>query len=607
METKSTKHFSMQMMRKVNRSAAMVLCVLVLGVGEMWGTEYYLLDHSGSSATFTGQFICNPATPTADARTISGQSFKGYVKTTGSMNTWSNSTAATKTIDYDVKTTSTTFTIYVGNTTTSTPQLYYVVYDESTEAHSAPDVVQTAIGDVIPKGNSTPQYTTRSVTITRSKNARVCFYTSQYNYTQIYQIVANETGTPLPKVGEGGYKLNLNKGRLGVNGDKYAKVDCNLELVGKDSYTMGNAAQITLAKSAIATQYISFTTQSKKCNLKLTYSNGTMAYNTSQSGDGATAITSETAYTLNGSTKYYLVNTSTKNGAPITLIEFECIAPTGLAASSATSSGATLTVTDAADINDYEFYISESSSAPNAATAATHTLTGGKTKVISDLSASTTYYAWVRSYYSANGKSSWVAGSSFTTEEEISGYSITYNCNDATSGCPSNANGQTALPNPLPSAPTKTGYTFKGWYTDEDFDDAAVAGATLSADATLYAKWLANPTSLTNGTTTYNSQEVSWTAGANEDMWEIFISTSSSTPADDEEEVIITNANSFTFEDLEETTTYYWWVRSLYDYGIETTAWVAGTSFTTAAANDYFYRGADNSWGSTAMTVSDGG
>ena len=37
METKSTKHFSMQMMRKVNRSAAMLLCVLVLGVGEMLG------------------------------------------------------------------------------------------------------------------------------------------------------------------------------------------------------------------------------------------------------------------------------------------------------------------------------------------------------------------------------------------------------------------------------------------------------------------------------------------------------------------------------------------------------------------------------------------
>ena len=193
-----------------------------------------------------------------------------------------------------------------------------------------------------------------------------------------------------------------------------------------------------------------------------------------------------------------------------------------------------------------------------------------------------------------------------TVEEEVSGYSITYECNSATSGCPSNANGQTALPNPLPSAPTKTGYTFNGWYTDEDFDDAAVAGATLSADATLYAKWLANPTSLTNGTTTYNSQEVSWTPGDEEYLWELFVSTSSSTPADDEESTIITTMNSFTFEELEETTTYYWWVRSIYNYE-ETTAWVAGTSFTTKEANDYTYTGADNSWGTTDMIVSESG
>ena len=39
METKSTKRFSVQMMEKVNRYAAMLLCVLMLGVGEMWGAE----------------------------------------------------------------------------------------------------------------------------------------------------------------------------------------------------------------------------------------------------------------------------------------------------------------------------------------------------------------------------------------------------------------------------------------------------------------------------------------------------------------------------------------------------------------------------------------
>ena len=70
-----------------------------------------------------------------------------------------------------------------------------------------------------------------------------------------------------------------------------------------------------------------------------------------------------------------------------------------------------------------------------------------------------------------------------------SGFSITYECDGADSGCPSNASDQTALPNPLPSAPVKTGFTFGGWYTNSIKTTAAVAGATLSGNITLYAKW----------------------------------------------------------------------------------------------------------------------
>ena len=81
-----------------------------------------------------------------------------------------------------------------------------------------------------------------------------------------------------------------------------------------------------------------------------------------------------------------------------------------------------------------------------------------------------------------------------------SGHSITYHCNGATSGCPSNASGQSALPNPLPT-PSRTGCTFAGWYTNEGLTTAAVAGATLSADANLYAKWTTNVTLNRNGVT----------------------------------------------------------------------------------------------------------
>ncbi len=76
-------------------------------------------------------------------------------------------------------------------------------------------------------------------------------------------------------------------------------------------------------------------------------------------------------------------------------------------------------------------------------------------------------------------------------------YSITYHCNGATSGCPSDVtSGATALPNPLPAAPSKTGCEFDKWYTNEGLTVEAEAGATLTADANLYAGWTVNTYSL---------------------------------------------------------------------------------------------------------------
>ena len=303
---------------------ACMLMVLTLFVGHMWATEYALLDHSNK--TFTGEFVCSPATPTDDARTFADKTFACYVNTTGNLASWSNKAAETYTIDYDVKTTSTTFTIYVGNTSSDLPQLYYAVFDESTSAHSAPDVAQTTIGDAIPKGNSTPQYTTRTFTVTRSKNARVCIYTSKASNTKIYQIIANETGTALPKVGEGGYVLNMNKGRFALNGSKYGKIDGNIEIYAYNSYNMANSANVQFDKNKTSSVYIKFTTPASPGKLKLTYSNGQMAYNTSASGTGATSITSGTEYTLSGNTTYYLVNTGSAT-SNVTQLEFVASTP----------------------------------------------------------------------------------------------------------------------------------------------------------------------------------------------------------------------------------------------------------------------------------------
>ncbi len=48
---------------------------------------------------------------------------------------------------------------------------------------------------------------------------------------------------------------------------------------------------------------------------------------------------------------------------------------------------------------------------------------------------------------------------------------------------------QTNLPNPLPAI-AKAGYNFGGWYTDENLQTLAVAGAEITENTTLYAQWL---------------------------------------------------------------------------------------------------------------------
>ena len=70
-----------------------------------------------------------------------------------------------------------------------------------------------------------------------------------------------------------------------------------------------------------------------------------------------------------------------------------------------------------------------------------------------------------------------------------SGYTITFNSNGGTTI--SDIEEATELPTELP-IPTKTGYTFLGWYYDSDFTIEAFTDDPLTSDVTLYAKWVLN-------------------------------------------------------------------------------------------------------------------
>ena len=156
--------------------------------------------------------------------------------------------------------------------------------------------------------------------------------------------------------------------------------------------------------------------ESGSCPVKFKKEDGTASNITS-----LTEVVSGKIYstTVEANSVYYIYGNGGSNTGVYGLKLITCTtpaAPTGFTAGSITSTGATFTITDAANAASYDIYYSTSSTAPTAGTAATTTSTS-KTKAVTGLTASTTYYAWVRSVCDADHKSAWVAlsGSSFTT------------------------------------------------------------------------------------------------------------------------------------------------------------------------------------------------
>jgi len=152
-------------------------------------------------------------------------------------------------------------------------------------------------------------------------------------------------------------------------------------------------------------------------------------------------------------------------------------APTAFSAGSITSTGATFTITDAANAASYDIYYSTSSDAPTASTPATTTSTS-KTKAVTGLTASTTYYAWVRSVCDADHKSAWfaLAGSSFKTSAATYTLTTTVGTSGAATGGATITNGVVA------SIPAGTTVTNNG---DNTFTVNTASPTTVTATASV--------------------------------------------------------------------------------------------------------------------------
>ena len=71
---------------------------------------------------------------------------------------------------------------------------------------------------------------------------------------------------------------------------------------------------------------------------------------------------------------------------------------------------------------------------------------------------------------------------------EATTYTVTFNTNGGTEVASQKIeSGKTATE---PTAPTKDGYTFGGWFTDSNFATAFTFSTAIKADITLYAKWI---------------------------------------------------------------------------------------------------------------------
>lgn len=141
------------------------------------------------------------------------------------------------------------------------------------------------------------------------------------------------------------------------------------------------------------------------------------------SNTGQTETVNLTGYT--GTIKIAFVTTTTSTSPDIDfhvddfIVEAipSCFEPTAVVVSNITTTAANLawTAPTTAPANGYDVYYSTSNSAPTSTTVPSFTGITATSKVLSPLTPSTQYYAWVRSVCSASDKSTWSVVASFMT------------------------------------------------------------------------------------------------------------------------------------------------------------------------------------------------
>ena len=191
----------------------MLLLVAYIGIGNVWGTEYALVSNPTGTPALTTNFRYGHLTLNkSTAATIDGIAFKKGIGFGSTLSSISGKEAGDNNIMYDVKTTSTKFTVYVAG---ATGTLYF-----STIAEGA---TKTTVE------NKTISSNPQKIEFTLSSTTNTCVgFSVSSTSMYIYQIIAEETGTAHKQAGEAGYQLNLDKGRYA--GNKASSNSLNVDL-----------------------------------------------------------------------------------------------------------------------------------------------------------------------------------------------------------------------------------------------------------------------------------------------------------------------------------------------------------------------------------------
>ncbi|MGW6666416.1 Ig-like domain-containing protein [Peribacillus sp. NPDC055009] len=143
----------------------------------------------------------------------------------------------------------------------------------------------------------------------------------------------------------------------------------------------------------------------------------------------------------------------------------------------------------------------------------------------------------------------------------VNPFTVTFNSNGGSAVANKTASYNTIIAAPTP--PTRTGYTFGGWYKDAAYTNSwNFAANKVMNHTTLYAKWVANPAipgTVKAASSSYNSVKVSWGPVAGVSGYEIYRATSSTGKYT---LLTATTATSYINTGLITNSTYYYKIRA---------------------------------------------